>query len=104
MRRFGQHASLKPECVEQYKQLHAAVWPDVLSTITKCNLRNYSIYIRGTELFAYFEYIGDDFEADMALMEADPITQEWWTHTKPCFEQHEKTIYYTDLEEIFHID
>jgi len=104
MRRFGQHVNLKPECVEQYKQLHAAVWPDVLATITKCNLRNYSIYIRGTELFAYFEYIGDDFEADMALMEADPITQEWWTHTKPCFEQHEEKIYYTDLEEIFHID
>ena len=104
MRRFGQHAKLKPECVDEYKRLHAAAWPDVLATITKCNLRNYSIYIMGTDLFAYFEYIGDDFEADMAIMEADPVTQEWWTHTKPCFIQHEKEIYYSDMEEIFHHD
>jgi L-rhamnose mutarotase len=58
----------------------------------------------GTDLFAYFEYVGDDFEADMAIMEADPVTQEWWTHTKPCFLEHEHKIYYSDLEEIFHHD
>lgn len=104
MRRFGQQAKLKPECVQEYKRLHAAVWPDVLATISKCNLRNYSIFIMGTDLVAYFEYVGDDYEADMALMEADPITQEWWTHTKPCFARHEESIYFTDQEEIFHYD
>lgn len=104
MRRFGQHAMLKPECVEEYKKLHSAVWPDVLATISKCNLRNYSIYIMGTDLFTYFEYVGSDYDADMARMEADPVTQEWWKHTKPCFTRHAEKIYYSDLEEIFHID
>ena len=85
MRRFGQRAELKPECVEEYKRLHANAWPEVLETITQCNMQNYSIYIEGTELFAYFEYVGDDFEKDMAKMAADPITQKWWSHTKPCF-------------------
>ncbi len=104
MRRFGQHAQLKPECVEEYKKLHAAVWQDVLKTIHECNLRNYSIFLQGTDLFAYFEYIGDDYEADMARMEADPVTREWWKHTKPCFINHDKNIYYSDMEEIFHYD
>lgn len=104
MRRFGQHARLKPECVAKYKQLHAEAWPDVLRTIHNCNLRNYSIYLKGVDLFATFEYVGDDYEADMAIMEADPITQAWWTHTKPCFEHHDQQIYYVDMEEIFHTD
>ena len=102
MKRFGQHAILKSECVEEYKKLHAEVWPDVLATINQCNLRNYSIYIRGTDLFAYFEYVGSNFDADMARMEADPVTQEWWQHTKPCFSRHAEAIYYLDMEEIFH--
>ncbi len=104
MRRFGQYAVLKPECVEEYKKLHAAVWPDVLATITRCHLKNYSIFIRGTELFTYFEYVGSDYEADMAIMDADPVTQEWWKHTKPCFAHHEEKMYYSDLNEIFHLD
>ena len=39
------------------------------------NIRNYSIYRHGELLFAYFEYVGDDFAADMARMAADPIIQ-----------------------------
>jgi L-rhamnose mutarotase len=104
MRRFGQHAKLKPECVAEYKRLHAAAWPDVLKTIRECHLQNYSIYIMGTDLFAYFEYVGDDYEADMARMAEDPVTQAWWTHTKPCFESHDEAVYYVDMEEIFHTD
>jgi len=36
MKRFGQIARLKPEKIEEYDTLHAAVWPGVLSTITAC--------------------------------------------------------------------
>lgn len=104
MRRFGQRAQLKPECVEEYRRLHAAVWPDVLKTITQCNIRNYTIYLDGCELFATFEYIGRDYDADMARMAADPVTQDWWRHTKPCFLHHERQSYYTDITEIFHHD
>jgi len=104
VQRFGQHAKLKPECIEEYIRLHAAAWPDVLATITECNIRNYSIFIKGDVLFAYFEYVGEDYHADMAKMAADPITQDWWKHTKPCFEGHLDNVYYLDMEEIFHHD
>ena len=35
-------------------------------------------------LFSYFEYVGGDFEGDMAKIAADPKTQEWWALCKPC--------------------
>jgi len=104
IRRFGQIAKLRTERIEEYDTLHAAVWNDVLKTIKKCNLQNYSIYREGNLLFAYFEYTGTDYEADMAKMASDPATQSWWTHTHPCFIQEHAGEFYTDMKELFHID
>jgi len=103
-RRLGQHARLRPDRMEEYKRLHAEVWPGVLSAIKACGLENYSIYLKGDELFAYFEYTGTDFEADMLRMAQDPATQRWWTHTHPCFLQADEQEFYTDMEELFHLD
>ena len=103
IRRFCQRGFLKPEKVEEYRALHVAAWPDVLKTIRECNLQNYSIFILGEMVVAYFEYTGEDYEADMRKMEADPVTQEWWKHTKPCFARHDEGVYYEDMEEIFYL-
>ena len=102
MRRFGQSAVLKPEMVEEYKRLHANVWEDVLKVIHECNIRNYSIYLKGCVLFSYYEYSGDNYEADMKKMSDSPVTRQWWMHTKPCFAEHLRQIYYEDMEEIFY--
>lgn len=105
MIRFGQLGKLKPEKIDEYRRLHAAPWPQVLKTITDCNLRNYSIYLQGDLVFAYFEYIGSDYDADMQKMAADPVTQEWWKHTKPCFEKFAidpESEFYHDMLPIFY--
>ena len=44
MTRFGQLIGVKPEKFEEYKAYHARVWPEVLETIRRCNIRNYSIF------------------------------------------------------------
>jgi L-rhamnose mutarotase len=54
-----------------------------LKTIYGCNIRNYTIFLKDNMLFAYFEYIGDDFAADMVKMAADPVTQDWWAIMEP---------------------
>ena len=63
MQRYGQVIGLKPERYEEYAAAHAAVWPGVLAQIRDANIRNYSIFSFGEQLFAYFEYVGDDFAA-----------------------------------------
>jgi L-rhamnose mutarotase len=106
MRRIGRIIQVKPEAIEEYERIHAAVWPEVLATISACNIRNYSIFRHGTLLFAYFEYVGEDLAADMAKMAEDPKTQEWWTHTDPMQEplpDHAPGEWWTDLKEVFHI-
>src|SRR5438132_1416845 len=71
MRRYGSVIGVKPEGVAEYERLHADTWPEVLATIHAANMRNYSIFRFGNLLFAYFEYIGDDYAADMAKIGAD---------------------------------
>jgi len=107
MQRYGQLIGVKPEQIEIYERLHAQVWPEVLSTIQACNVRNYSIFRHGTQLFAYFEYVGDDFAADMARMAADPKTQAWWKLTDPLQEplpERAAGEWWATMREVFHTD
>ena len=75
MKRYGSVIGVKPEKLEEYKRLHAAVWPGVLEMIKACNIRNYSIYYKDGLLFSYYEYVGDDYEGDMQRM-AHPVVTE----------------------------
>ena len=84
MKRYGMVIGVREEKIEEYRRLHAAVWPDVLKMIAECNIRNYSIYHKDGRLFSYFEYHGEDFAADMARMAADETTQKWWALCEPC--------------------
>ena len=107
MRRFGQIIAVRPDAIEAYERLHAEPWPGVLDRIHRSNIRNYSIFRDGTDLFAYFEYIGDDFEADMSAMAADLETQRWWAQTDPMQEprpDREPGRWWKTLREVFHTD
>ncbi|MGF0539033.1 L-rhamnose mutarotase [Agrobacterium sp. ES01] len=88
MQRIGMVIGVRPEKIEEYKRLHADVWPEVLAMISACNIKNYSIFLKEPEnlLFSFFEYHGTDYDADMAKMAADPKTQEWWSVCIPCQE------------------
>lgn len=107
MQRYGMVIKVKPEKLEEYKALHADPWPEVLSMISECKIRNYSIYYKDGYLFSYFEYVGNDFASDMAKMAADPKTQEWWKLTDPCQEPLETRAegeWWVNMEEVFHHD
>ena len=86
MKRMGMMIGIRPDKIDEYKRLHANTWPSVLAQIADSNLRNFSIFLREPEnvLFAYFEYHGEDFVADMERMAADPETKRWWALTDPC--------------------
>ena len=110
VQRFGSVIGLKADKLDYYKELHANTWPEVLKMIKDCNIRNYSIYLHKLDdgnyyLFSYFEYIGEDFKADMARMAADPMTQKWWKETDPCqtpIKNRAEGEHWAAMEEVFH--
>jgi L-rhamnose mutarotase len=103
---------LKPEKAGYYRKLHAEPWPEVNATLKRCNIRNFSIYEREiagkTYLFAYLEYTGRDFEADMKKMAECPHTQRWWKETDPCQSPLPDALkageIWADMKEIYHLD
>ena len=107
MKRYGQILKLKSEHRDDYVLHHAAVWPGVLAQIHRSNIRNYSIYLRDGILFAYFEYAGNDFEADMRAMGADPETRRWWALMEPMQEKWPSAAaseWWSNMTEVFHLD
>lgn len=112
MKRYGSVVEVKDGKLDEYVKLHADVWPEVLAMIRQCNIQNYSIYLRKLPdgkyyLFSYFEYVGDDFDGDMAVMAADPTTLKWWDVCKPChepFEDRAEGEWWASMEEVFHLD
>ena len=109
VKRMGMVIRLKADKIQEYKKLHADVWPDVLETIAKANIKNYTIFLREPEnlLFGYWEYYGVDFEADSAKIAADPRTQEWWKITDPLqirMESINPNEQWSIMEEVFHTD
>ena len=89
VQRFAAVVELLPEKEEEYRQLHAEVWPEVQAAIKNANIQNYSIHvvpIGGKKyLFSYLEYAGDAAESDFALLGDDPIIRDrWWPITKAC--------------------
>jgi len=107
MKRYGSVIGVRREAIEEYKKYHSEFWPEILEMIRKCNIRNYSIFLKDDLLFGYFEYHGTDFESDMAKMATDPKTKEWWKIMGPMqrpFESRAKGEWWASMEEVFHLD
>jgi L-rhamnose mutarotase len=107
MKRYGQILHVRPECQDEYVRQHAAVWSGVLAQIRRSNIRNYSIFLRDGILFAYFEYVGSDFAADMRAMAADPETRRWWALMEPMQQKWGSASaeeWWTNMTEVFHTD
>jgi L-rhamnose mutarotase len=109
MERMGMVIGIAPDRIQEYKQLHSAVWPQVLERIRRSNIRNYTIFLREPEnlLFGTWEYHGSDFAADMAAIAADPETQRWWTFTDPCqrpLASRAPGEHWAPMQAVFHVD
>ncbi|GAA5202739.1 L-rhamnose mutarotase [Microbacterium jejuense] len=105
--RVAQVIRLDPESIEEYERLHSAVWPAVLAQIAASGIRNYTIYRYETLLFATFDYVGDDFDADMAAMAADEATQQWWAVCEPLqrpVAERDEGEWWHMIPEVFHVD
>jgi len=81
IKRVGMVVGLKRDMEAEYRHAHADTHPGVRDLLSKYGIRNFSIFL--TEIdgqlyeFGYYEYVGDDFEKDMAEMAKEPRNVEW---------------------------
>jgi L-rhamnose mutarotase len=104
---MAQVIRVRPEAIDAYERVHRDVPSAVLDRLRASHVTNYSIYRYGTLLVAYLEYVGDDFEADLAAIAADPATQAWWLITDPMQEgvpERSTGEWWHQIPEVFHLD
>lgn len=107
IKRVGSVIGIKPDKLEEYKELHAKVWPEVNAILTDCNIHNYSIYYKDGFLFSYFEYTGINYEKDMKKMADNPITKKWWKLTDPLqvpLDSRNEGEWWAEMEEVYHLE
>lgn len=84
-KRVGGLIKVRPEFEERYIILHKHTFSGVLESIKRSNIRNYSIFLLDGILFSHYEYVGNNFDADMKAI-GDETTKEWWKLTDPMQE------------------
>lgn len=107
--RMGMVIGIEPARIAEYKALHAQCWPEILQGLKDANVHNYSIFLREPEnlLFGYWEYRGDNFDADMQKIAAQEVTQRWWALCSPCqapLASRRAGEHWAMMEEVFHLD
>ncbi len=82
IKRVGMVIGIKPEVIDEYKALHADSNPGVRDLLSIANMENFSIFIHQFDdgkyyLFGYYEYTGENFEADMAKIAKEERNIAW---------------------------
>ncbi len=97
---------VKSERLTEYKERHAAVWPEMLNALRATGWRNYSLFLRDDGLLVgYLET--PDFAAALAGMAQTGVNARWQAEMAPFFEQLEgrrPDEGLLVLEEVFHLD
>jgi len=81
VKRVGMVIGVRADKLADYKALHADSNPGVRDLLTKYHMHNFSIFVHEIEgklyEFGYYEYTGNDFEGDMAKLDAEPRNKAW---------------------------
>lgn len=82
IKRVGMVIKIKEDQIEEYKRLHGDDYHGVRDLLINYNMRNFSIFLHKLEdgnyyEFAYYEYVGNNFEEDMKQLAAEPRNIEW---------------------------
>ena len=75
---------VQPDRLDEYRERHAAVWPEMLDAIHDSGRRNYSLFLREDGLLIGY-YETDDDAASQARLADDPRTAAWEAEMAPFF-------------------
>jgi L-rhamnose mutarotase len=105
MPRYCFQLQVRPDRLDEYKERHRAVWPEMLAALHDTGWRNYSLFLRNDGLLiGYVE--ADDLHAAQAGMAATEVNARWQAEMGPFFVdlQGRPDEGFLLLEEVFHLE
>jgi len=97
---------VRAERLNEYRQRHEQVWPDMVAALREAGWSNYSLFL--TEdglLIGYLET--DDYQAALAHMAQTGVNERWQAEMAPYFAElngRPPDQGFQRISEIFHLD
>ncbi len=96
---------VKPDRLEEYKQRHRVVWPEMQAALRETGWNNYSLFLRSDGLLVgYLETA--DFERARSEMAKREVNERWQREMADFFAQPDGALpdrVMVPLEEVFHL-
>ncbi len=103
MERVCFQLKVRPERIDEYRERHRSVWPDMREALRAAGWRNYSLFLREDGLLiGYLE--ADDFEAAQRAMADTEVNTRWQREMAAFFEAGRPDEGLVRLAEVFHLD
>ncbi len=104
MQRIGFLMRLRPGAEAEYRRRHAAVWPEMLAELTAAGASNYSIFLRGDDLFGYLEV--EELRRFQDHMAASEVNARWQADMGDLIDPltDPATGFHRQLDEVFHLE
>ena len=97
---------VRPERMAEYRERHAAVWPEMRDALASTGWRNYSLFLSDSGMvIGYVEC--EDFETAVRAMEQTEVNARWQAEMGEFFvglEGRRPDEGLVRLDEIFHLD
>ena len=88
MRRVCFLLKVRSDRIDEYRERHREVWPEMCAALSATGWHNYSLFLREDGLLVgYLET--EDFAAAQAAMEATEVNARWQAEMAPFFESLE---------------
>jgi len=97
---------VRQDRLEEYRERHRHVWPEMRAALTEAGWRDYSLFLRPDGLLVGY-LVTDDFDAAVAAMDATEVNARWQAEMGEFFELpagDRPDTSMRPLEEVFHLD
>jgi L-rhamnose mutarotase len=100
MERVCFNVQVRVDRLDEYRERHQAVWPEMLAALSAAGWSNYSLFLRPDGLLiGYLET--EDFAAAQRAMGETDVNARWQAQMAPFFERE---LEFERIEEVFHLD
>ncbi len=91
--------------IDEYRERHRAVWPEMLREIAASGRRNYSIFLRPDGLLIGYYETDDPIAGDLYLAQS-AVASEWEAHMGDIFAVLDGRAdqVAVELQEVFHLE
>jgi L-rhamnose mutarotase len=107
VQRVGFLLKVREDRIDEYKEHHRQVSPDMLDALSRHGWHNYSLFMRPDGLMVGYVEVSDSFQEALNGMSTEDANSRWQTLMEPFFESpvgsrpDENMV---QLEEVFHLE